>query len=170
VNNSILYSEQQKFKQWWLWIILLGINGLFVFGIFTQVVAGQPFGDKPMSDIGLLITAGLTFLFTVVFINLRLETVIKNDGIYVRFFPFHVKFKHYPWESISRSYVREYSPLMEYGGWGLRIGIFGKGMAFNVSGNKGLQLEFTNSKKLLIGTNKPEELTTALHKLGRFDT
>ena len=103
------------------------------------------------------------------FLNLRLETFIKNDGIHVRFFPFHIKFKHYPWESISRSYVREYSPLMEYGGWGLRMGLFGKGTAFNVSGSMGLQLEFTNSKKLLIGTNKPEELITALNKIERLD-
>jgi hypothetical protein len=169
MNNNILFCEQQKFKQWWIWLILFGTNGLLVFAIFMQIVAGQPFGNKPMSDAGLLITAGITFLFTVVFLNLRLETLVKNDGIYVRFFPFHISFKHHPWETITRAYVREYSPLVEYGGWGLRMGLFGKGMAFNVSGNIGLQLEFTNSKKLLIGTNKAEELTTALQKLGRLD-
>jgi len=169
MNQKIHFSEQQKFKQWWIWLILFGINGLLMFGIFTQVVAGHSFGDKPMSDSGLLISAGFIFSFTVVFLNLRLETFIKNDGIHVRFFPFHIKFKHYPWESISRSYVREYSPLMEYGGWGLRMGLFGKGTAFNVSGSMGLQLEFTNSKKLLIGTNKPEELITALNKIERLD-
>ena len=67
-----------------------------------------------------------------------------------------------------KSYVRQYSPIIEYGGWGLRFGIFGKGTAFNVSGNKGLQLEFINNKKLLIGTNKPDALTETLIKLGRL--
>ncbi|MBX2959059.1 MAG: hypothetical protein KF732_03800 [Flavobacteriales bacterium] len=66
-------------------------------------------------------------------------------------------------------YVRQYSPLTEYGGWGIRLGLFGKGTAYNVSGNKGLQLEFTNNKKLLIGTNKPNELTETLTKIGKLN-
>jgi hypothetical protein len=168
MSNDILFTEKQKFKQWWLWLLLLGINGLFLFGVFKQVVVGQQFGDKPMSNAGLLVTAGLTILLTLLFVNFRLDTNIKKDGIYVRFFPFHFKFKHYTWESLTKSFVRQYSPVTEYGGWGLRLGLFGKGTAFNVSGDKGLQLEFTNKKKLLIGTNKPDELTETLNKLGQL--
>lgn len=121
-----------------------------------------------MSDTGLLITTGLTIALTLLFINFRLDTTIKRNGIYVRFFPFHLKFKHYTWDSLTKSFVRQYSPLSEYGGWGLRLGLFGKGTAFNVSGDKGLQLEFTDNKKLLIGTNKPEELTETLNKIGQL--
>ena len=69
---------------------------------------------------------------------------------------------------IATSYVRQYSPLLEYGGWGMRIGLFGKGKAWNISGDKGLQLEFTNQKKLLIGTNQPEELAATLEKIGQL--
>ena len=89
--------------------------------------------------------------------------------MYIRFFPFHLKFKFYPWDSIRKSYLRQYSPLGEYGGWGLRIGLFGKGTAYNVSGNWGLQLEFTNKKKLLIGTVRPEELSSTLENMGRLN-
>lgn len=166
--NEILFTERQRFKQWWLWLILLGINGLFLFGVFKQVVSGQQFGDKPMSNIGLLITAGLTILLTILFLNFRLDTLIKKDGIYVRFFPFHLKFKYYAWEKLTKSFVRQYSPIAEYGGWGLRYGFLGKGKAFNVSGDKGLQLEFIDNKKLLIGTSKPDELTEALKRIGQL--
>ncbi len=100
--------------------------------------------------------------------NFRLDTRIKKDGIYVRFFPFHFKYKHYSWDGLTKSFVRQYSPITEFGGWGLRLGLFGKGTAFNVSGDKGLQLEFTNNNKLLIGTNKPEELSEALNKIGKL--
>jgi hypothetical protein len=168
MDNEILFSERQKFKQWWIWLILLGINGLILFGVFKQVIVGQQFGSKPMSNIGLLVTAGLTWLLTLLFMNLRLETQIRKDGIYVRFFPFHIAFKHYNWDNLTKSYVRQYSAIKEYGGWGLRLGLFGKGAAFNVSGNKGLQLEFTNNKKLLIGTNRPGELTETLNKIGQL--
>jgi|SRR3954447_2251190 hypothetical protein len=112
--------------------------------------------------------AGLTILLTILFINFRLETQIKKDGVYVRFFPFHLSFRHYNWDKVSKSFVRQYNPIGEYGGWGLRLGLFGKGKALSVSGDKGLQLEFTDNKKLLIGTNKPEELTEALKKIGQL--
>lgn len=168
MNNEILFTERQKFKQWWVWLILLGINGLFLFGLFKQIIDGEQFGDKPMSNVGLLIATGVTLLLTLLFLNLRLDTEIKNDGIYVRFFPFHLTFKHYNWDSLTKSFVRQYSPISEYGGWGLRLGLFGKGTAFNVSGDKGLQLEFSNHKKLLIGTNQPEELNETLSKIGQI--
>lgn len=168
MNNEPLFTEKQKFNQWWLWVILLGINSLFLFGLLKQVIGGQQFGNKPMSDVGLVAATVLTFILTIFFINFRLETIIRRDGIYVRFFPFHLKFKHYTWDTLTKSFVRQYSPITEYGGWGLRLGLFGKGVAFNVSGNKGLQLEFTDKKKLLIGTNKPEELTETLNKIGQL--
>ena len=168
MDDKILFSEQQKFKQWWLWLILFGINGLFLFGIFKQIIGGQQFGTKPMSNTGLIIVTGLTFLLTFLFRNFRLDTIIKKDGIYVRFFPFHRKFRHYAWDILTKSFVRQYSPITEYGGWGLRLGLFGKGTAFNISGDKGLQLEFANNKKLLIGTKKPSQLTETLKKIGQL--
>lgn len=168
MNEESLFKERQRFKQWWLWLILLGTNGLFLFGVFKQVIVGQQFGDKPMSNLGLLIATVLTILLTLLFVNFRLDTTIKKDGIYVRFFPFHLQFKHYPWDKLTKSFVRQYSPIADFGGWGLRLGLFGKGTAYNVSGDKGLQLEFTDNKKLLIGTNKPDELTEILKKIGQL--
>lgn len=168
MNDEILFTERQRFKQWWLWLIILGINGIFLFGVFKQVIGGQQFGDKPISNSGLLIATGLTIILTILLVNFRLDTIIKKDGIYVRFFPFHIKFKKYTWNTLTKAYVRQYSPITEYGGWGLRLGLFGKGKAYNISGDQGLQLEFTDNKKLLIGTNKADELTKVLKEMGQF--
>lgn len=121
-----------------------------------------------MSNEGILVAAGVSVLLTIFFISFRLETLVKDSGIYVRFFPVHVSFKRYSWDRISKSFVRKYKPISEFGGWGLRSGLFGKGKAFNVSGNKGLQLEFLDGTRLLIGTNKPEELTETLDKIGQI--
>ena len=166
MDNEILFTERQKFSQWWLWLILLGVNAISIFSVYKQVITEQAFGENPIS-IGLFLMTGMTLLVTVLFMNCQLNTIIKKDGIYVRFFPFQLKFRYYNWDSLIKSFVRQYSPLLEYGGWGLRFGIFGKGTAFNVSGDQGLQLEFVNGKKLLIGTSKPKELTETLHKLGQ---
>ena len=109
----------------------------------------------------------MTLLLSLLFFSFNLITIVKPDGIYVRFFPFHLSFRRYTWDMISKVYVRHYSPIGEYGGWGIRLGLFGKCKAYNVSGNKGLQIEFTNNKKLLIGTKKPDELATVLTNLGQ---
>lgn len=62
-----------------------------------------------------------------------------------------------PLNNIANMYVRKYKPLREYGGWGLRMGLFGKGSAINVSGNMGIQIELKNGDRILIGTNKPDD-------------
>jgi hypothetical protein len=55
---------------------------------------------------------------------------------------------------------------MEYGGWGYRVGGKKSGIAFNVSGNMGVQIELKNGKKILLGTRKPKEAEEALKKAG----
>ncbi|WP_080905233.1 DUF6141 family protein [Parabacteroides sp. Marseille-P3160] len=168
MENGILFSERQSFKQWWIWIILLAIDGLFLYGSYKQLFLEEPFGNKPMNDTGLILMTSLAIILTLLFIFLRLDTKIKKDGIYVRFFPFHLSYKHYPWDSLRECYIRKYSPITEYGGWGVRLGLFGKGKAFNVSGGKGLQLEFTNQKKILIGTGKSDEMAKVLKEIGQL--
>ncbi|MDR2980235.1 MAG: DUF6141 family protein [Bacteroidales bacterium] len=157
------FKETQRYKQWWIWIILLCINGLFFYGIIKQIIIGEQWGDKPMSNTGLWVAFGFTLLLTILFACFRLETRITDEGVYVRFFPFQLTYKKYSWDEISKSYVRRYHPIGEYGGWGVRYGR--KGKAYNVSGNKGLQLEFVNGKCLLIGTNKPIELEEVLNRM-----
>jgi len=58
--------------------------------------------------------------------------------------------------------AREYKPIREYGGWGIRYVI--GGIAYNVYGNKGVQLILKNKKKVLVGTQKPEEFYQAIVK------
>ncbi|HZV70873.1 MAG TPA: DUF6141 family protein [Saprospiraceae bacterium] len=163
MKDEILFSEKQKFIQWWLWLILLGSNGFLAYGVITQVVLGKTFGSRPSGDVEILLVFGLTLMLSLLFFSFKLETLIKTDGVYVRFFPFHISFRHFTWEQIRKANVRQYNALLEYRGWGLRG--FGKNRAFNVSGNQGLQLEFEDYKKLLIGTRKPDEIREALQKV-----
>jgi len=161
--DGILFNEQQRFKQWWLWLILLAINATLLFGLYKQLFTQEQFGANPMDDSTLLIVSAFTFAISILFFCFRLDTRIDEEGVYVRFFPFHLSFKHYSWANISNAAVRQYNPIREYGGWGLRFGLFGK--AYNVSGDYGLQLIFPDRQKLLIGTGKPEKLKKALENI-----
>ena len=165
-----LFYERQYFRQIWLWIILLLVNGFFIFALVKQIFFGQVFGDKPMSNGQLIFAVSIVLIVTLLFVFLRLETEITEEGVYYRFFPFQITRKKISWSRISKAFVRQYNPIAEYGGWGLRIGLFGRGRAFNVSGKEGLQLIYDNGKKFLIGTNKPVDLQNALQQLGRLST
>jgi len=116
----------------------------------------------------LLVPVIVVLLITLLFSVLRLDTEIREDGVYVRFFPLRVNFRKYPWEDIEKIFVRKYRPLLEYGGWGIRFSLSGNGRALSVSGNKGTQLVLRNNAKLLIGTNKPEEAALALSNSGHL--
>ncbi len=52
--------------------------------------------------------------------------------------------------------------LREYGGWGVKYGRAGK--AYNVSGNRSVQLKLSSGKGLLIGSQRPEELAQAIQE------
>jgi hypothetical protein len=159
--EPFLFNEKQRFNQWWLWLLLLAINGFSLHRLYQDYHEGAT-ANNAGSWVGL----GTTVLVAILIYSVQLETRINKHGIYVRLFPFHIKFKHYLWNSLSKLYVRRYSAISEFGGWGIRFG--SNGTAFNVSGNMGLQLEFLNRKRLLIGTNKAAELTKVIEELNEF--
>ena len=168
MREEILFSERQHFKQIWLWGLLLIVNGFVLYGFISQVIFGKPFGDKPGSNTELTVALIIASLATLFFVFLRLDTMVKKDGVYYRYMPFQQKFTFISWERISRSFIRRYRPIIEYGGWGLRFGMPGRGKSYTVSGNLGLQLMYDDRKKVLIGTQRPGEMEKALKQIGQF--
>jgi hypothetical protein len=158
-----VFVEVQRFRQIWLIALLLVMNVFCWVGLFVQLVLEIPVGNNPISNEGFVIIALSIALFTALFFLFNLKTKIDRTGIHFKFSPFHLKQRCYRWDEIEKVYVRTYKPIREYGGWGIRFGANGK--AFNVSGNQGLQIEFKSGRKVLIGTNKPEELTKVLQNL-----
>ena len=155
-----MFTETQSFRRWIF--VLVPIHVLFLVGIYQQVLMNKPFGDNPMPDAGLFIAEGGMLLLTLFFYSLKLETILDGKGISVRFLPIYRSYRIYQWSDISKAYVREYSPIMEYGGWGFRSSLKGNGKAWNVSWSTGLQIEMKDGTMFLIGTQKPEELSAVL--------
>jgi hypothetical protein len=161
-RHQALYRETQRFGQAWIVLIVGGIAAMMWFAAFQQFVIGKPFGDNPAPDIVLVITLGIFgILFPVFFFTMKLVTEVREDGIYVKFFGFHRKWHRFGFEDMERCWARTYSPLLEYGGWGIRIGK--KGRAYNVSGKQGIQIVFREGKRLLIGTQNPEQFITTVY-------
>ena len=153
------FREVQHFRQWWMWALLLGILLLFAYGLFKQLVLGEPWGNRPPPNWALALITLLLLLFIIWIYQMRLVTEVRDDGLYVQFV-WLTRRRKIPFSEIKSYAARTYSPLLEYGGWGVRYGFGGK--AYNVSGNRGVQLEFTDGKRLLIGSQRPEELAQAI--------
>ena len=158
-----LFKESQRFRQPWLILLFIVLNLMFLYPLFQQLILGEPYGDEATSNAELLLMSLLTLGISALFFIFRLDTEISNDGISARLFPLHRKFRRFAWKDIQQIEVRQYKPVWEYGGWGIRYGKNGK--AWNISGNQGIQLVFQNGKKLLIGTNDAEAVRGVIDQL-----
>jgi len=159
-------KETQRFKRWWIWMLLITINGFFIYAIIQQIILGKPFGNKPATNTELILIEIIPLVLTVFIAFIKLDTSINEEGIHYRFSPFHFSTRLIEWDELSAAYLRQYNSFYEYGGWGIRIGKTTKDKALNTtaSGNIGLQLEFKNGQRLLIGTAKPEAIKEVLDK------
>ena len=159
---KILFSEKQRFTQWWIWILLIGVNLLMIYGFVQQIIFGIPFGNNPASDLDLVLVCLIPFGVSWLIYSFSLETKITDEFIAFELRPLGglntIRFKE-----IEKIYVRTYSPLREFGGWGYRVS--SNGTAYNIRGNQGLQLELKNSKKILIGTQKAAGLKEILRQV-----
>ena len=149
------YYEIQQFRQVWIWTILLIVLIALITPIFFGVVGIL------LSLILVLFSFGFIFLFW----KMKLITTIKEDGINITFIPF-TKFI-IPFNKIKEYHIRQYRPIIEYGGWGIRVKLKGikSGKAYTVSGSIGLQINLYNGKEILIGTKKPKALIQTLNNI-----
>ncbi|UCF43902.1 MAG: hypothetical protein JSV99_02975 [Planctomycetota bacterium] len=165
-ETDVIFREVQRFSLWLRWMITISmVLAIVIDCVALQKKSSQQAPPDILPTI-LLIAVGilLPIAVSVLFWLLKLETEVRTDGLYIRFFPFHIQYKKFTAEDLSEYYARTYRPILEYGGWGIRCGWRG-GRAYNVSGNKGVQLVLKNGKRLLIGSQKAEELADALGSL-----
>lgn len=160
------FYEKQKFNQWWIWIFIIFITVVCTYGAIQQLIFKVPFGNKPASDEVLVVLCMVPVIVLAVFSFMFLETKINAEGVFYKFRLFHFKYRHILWDDIEKIYTREYKPVREYGGWGIK-GSRKHGKAYNVSGNKGIQIELKNGKKILIGTQKTQEVESILIQLNK---
>ncbi len=172
MKGKLIFSETQTFRYTWSWwlvlVITVGLGYVFGNGLYTQLILGEQWGDKPMSDTGLIIMnvsmgSMMLVIFTLIH-TMKLKIEIDAANIYYHYFPFVMRKQTISAQDVDKIYVRKYNPIWEYGGWGYRIRP-GSGRALNVAGKWGLQLELKNGKKLLLGTQMPQVMQDAINQL-----
>ena len=160
-----IYREVQHFFRQWIFLLPVAAVTVIVWYEFAQqVVLGNPQGQTPIPN-------GLAWALTIVFglgfptvaSIIRLVTEVRPGELVVRLYPFRPA--RIPVDTISEARVRTYTPIKEYGGWGVRINRL-NGRAYNAYGNLGVQMILKNGALILIGSQRPQELLTALETAG----
>lgn len=165
--NPIFFEERQIGPPWVRLLVgctCLLAGGSAIYGAYQQLYLHRPFGNRPMSDRALAIFTISMLVFVVamalLFFKMRLTTRVDAQQIHVRMLPFLNR--RIPRDRVARWEPCTYRPILDYGGWGIRYSWRKKGWAYNISGNRGLRLELTSGKRLLIGSRRPEEFAAAL--------
>ena len=151
-EGEVYYEEEQPFDQAWLWG-LMGVETIIVLLPMILMKVGLPI---------IALAAAVMLVTLVLMAMLKLRTRIDDEGVHFRMHVVHWKEQTIPWSEIEQIYVREYSPIAEYGGWGIRYGA--QGRAYNVRGKFGIQIVKKNGKRVLLGTQHPDEVAIALRK------
>ncbi len=161
-SKTTFYREVQLLRQWWLWVIMLLITGASWWAFLAQIVGGEPWGDRPAPDWIVWLIFGLCGVFAPLLLYFaRLVVTVEDDVVRIRWIPFARK--TVPLTDIESFKPCTYRPIREYGGWGVRWG--GKrGTAWNARGNRGVQLVLLNGKRILIGSQRAEELAMAIEE------
>ena len=150
VEGPPLFVERQRFMARPLSLALL--LGLAVFAIWAVTSSGPP---RPREWVPLAVGAGLVLLFHV----LELTVTVRPSEIDIRFRP--LTRRRIPYRTVRSCEARTYRALREYGGWGVRRGWKG-GWAYNVRGNRGVQLVLEEGGPVLIGSQRADELAAAI--------
>ena len=147
------YHESQRFHGAILGLLVAAFVVVAVVTI-VEVVAGRP------AEVWLIVVGPLVVLVVAVLLSLsHLDVDVTDEGVTIAF--------RYVWPARRIGFseivgleVRRYDPLLEYGGWGVRLGP--KGWAYMTSGNEGVQLRLRKGLPVLIGSRNPHELEAAI--------
>ncbi len=150
---TLLFAEKQRFRQWWLWLVLLTGSACGPLAILVST------GDVGLGAVWIIVLdVGVIWLVS----SLGLDTEVDDREVRIRFRPIHRRWITYGYDSIQNVEAVIYSALKEYGGWGIREGKRGK--AYNVSGDKGVLLTLKNGTNVLIGSTDHDVLCSLIQE------
>ena len=160
MSGTSLYREEQNVSQWWVWVIVVVAAGLAWWAFVQQVILGHAFGGDPLPNWGVWIFwAVIGIGLPAMFFWLRLMLEVTTQEVLIRYRP--VLRRSIALTEIESFEVRTYSPVREYGGWGIK-GWSRRNVAYNARGNRGVQLTLRDGRRVMLGSQRPEELAAAI--------
>jgi hypothetical protein len=159
-QHEPIYHEEQRFRQWWVLALVIVLAGLAWWTFIRQVIGGEPVGENPGPDwvvwlVWLVFGLGLPFLFG----RMALVIEVTEAELLIRYRPFMRR--TIPLAEIQEVRARKYNAITEYGGWGIK-GWSKARRAYNVSGDRGVELTLRDGKKVMLGSQRADELAAVI--------
>ena len=93
---------------------------------------------------------------------INMNVAVTSSEIVIRYFPVRRR--------IRFSEIASFTPIpydwASFGGWGIKWQPGRGRMVYSVSGDRAVELTLTSGKRIVIGTQRPDELATALETAG----
>lgn len=146
-NSPFIYWDSQNPGYLTLLTVLLPVV-MVVWGIVTWTEA--------VWVSVMLIIVGLLLIIP----NGGQRVLVTRQGVTLRWGIIGIRVLKLTIEDIEEVSLHEFSPLRDFGGYGIR---FGKGMkAYYLRGTRGVKIETVGGKKYLIGSDRPENLLSVI--------
>ena len=152
------FYEIQRYRNFFVLLLLVVVEGYLLYMIFEDVMGDKLWGSKKYESWRLIaITALLPTPLLISFFIVRLETIVTEEGIFYRWFPFKRNYNMVLWEVVKEVFIVDTKQV------GLRWRFTNKYNETNFPGSDfALLIQMKNGKTKLLGTRKAEELNRVL--------
>lgn len=160
---SAIFHEEQYFD--WRVYLLLGLleaaagAGLLWWTHRADLSVLQARAWSPEFLIGLIAGLGLPFLLIVSILHMTTEATDDLVTVWYGWMPIYRR--SVAISNVKSCEVVDYRPIRDHGGWGVRACRTGE-RALTARGSRGVRLTMTSGDRLLIGSQRPEELAAVL--------
>ena len=158
---AAIFREEQRFG-WWTYIIL----ALMMLGAWSVYLGrGHGFPHPIVLEHNRTVSAGialgLTLPVLLVLGVLRMTTIVTpaEVRVWLGFLPSYRR--SIPISTIDRVEVVQFHPWADHGGWGVLHGRDGERVV-TARGDRGVRLHLRDGSRLLIGSQRPEQLALAV--------
>ncbi|MBS3946291.1 MAG: hypothetical protein KGZ42_12380 [Melioribacter sp.] len=170
-SEKALFFEEERFNQKWnLFLITPVCTGFILFqlySLYSQLVWKKPVGSDPLSDTWLIVMSFLVIPLMIFLIWLfsvtKLTVQVDSEKILIRFYP--MAKREVLINDIDSFEIKEFNPIIDFGGWGLRYSIRWKTTGYIMKGKVGVHIHLKNRKNLLISSERANELFRVLKEI-----
>ena len=136
----------------WVWILVWG--ACLAAAVATIYAAGQETVSTTVTALTLGAVVLFPLLMTLCF--LRLDVEVRADHLFIAFGPLHLVRKRIRYGDMESVEAVTYSPIREFGGWGIRP--TGRKTAWAIRGNQAVRVVLRSGKQVYVGSRFPRRL------------
>lgn len=159
--NETLFEETQKSPPSWVWVL---VGAIVMKNADELLSVDEPSnrGDKFSTSRRLSNRTRLTLIAAVGWLLglLKLETQVRDEGIYFKLYPLHHSFRRIPWEELQEVELQDYSGFNSLYGRGFR---WGPGIRiYSVAGDRSLVFHRTTGADVALTSQNPDAFIAAI--------